>query len=267
MGRAEGKVVVVTGAAQGMGRAIGHTLVKEGAKVVFADMNEAGAEEAAAGAAEAFGGEAMGMAVDVRSREQTAAVVAAAADRWGRLDVMFNNAGVNRPQHFLETTRENWDFIMDVNGWGVLVGIQEAAKQMIRQGRSGEVAGKIVNTGSIVGKAGLDPNVVPYSVSKFGVAAMTQMAARELAQHDITVNSFAPGVVDTPLWETLDQQLMDLGVSEKKGQAMKDFSAGILKGRPATPADIVGLTTYLASPESDYMTGQTLMIDGGMVLL
>jgi len=266
MGRAEGKVVVVTGAAQGMGRAIGHTLVKEGAKVVFADMNEAGASEAAQAAADAFGGEAFGMAVDVRSREQTAAVIAAAVDRWGRLDVMFNNAGVNKPQHFLETTKENWDFVMGVNAWGVMVGMQEAAKQMIRQGRQGELAGKIVNTGSIVGKAGLDPNVVPYSVSKFGVAAMTQMGAREFAKHDITVNSFAPGVVDTPLWETLDEQLMELGVSDKKGQAMKDFSAGILRGRPATPADIVGVTTYLASPESDYMTGQTLMIDGGMVL-
>ena len=92
------------------------------------------------------------------------------------------------------------------------------------------------------------------------------MAANELAQHGITANSFAPGVVDTPLWETLDQQLVDLGVAEKKGQAMKNFSEGILRGRPATPADIVGLTTYLASPESDYMTGQTIMIDGGMVL-
>lgn len=265
MGRVEGKVVVVTGAAQGMGRAIAHTMVKEGAKVVFADMNESGAQEAAQAAADAFSGEAMGMALDVRSREQTAAVIKAAVDAWGRLDVMFNNAGVNRPQKFLETTKENWDFIMDINGWGVMVGMQEAAKQMIAQGRKGELAGKIINTGSIVGKAGLDPNVVPYSVSKYGVAAMTEMGAREFAAHDITVNSYAPGVVDTPLWETLDEQLMELGVSEKKGQAMKDFSAGILRGRAATPADIVGTALYLASSDSDYMTGQTMMIDGGMV--
>ena len=265
MGRVEGKVVIVTGAAQGMGRAIAHTLVKEGAKVVFADMNEAGAQEAAKAAAAAFSGEAMGLALDVRSREQTAAVIKAAVDAWGRLDVMFNNAGVNRPQKFLETTKENWDFIMDINGWGVMVGMQEAAKQMIKQGRTGELAGKIINTGSIVGKAGLDPNVVPYSVSKYGVAAMTEMGAREFAAHDITVNSYAPGVVDTPLWETLDEQLMELGVSEKKGQAMKDFSAGILRGRAATPADIVGTALYLASSDSDYMTGQTMMIDGGMV--
>jgi meso-butanediol dehydrogenase/(S,S)-butanediol dehydrogenase/diacetyl reductase len=265
MGRVEGKVVIVTGAAQGMGRAIAHTLVKEGAKVVFADMNEAGAKEAAQAAADAFSGEAMGLALDVRSREQTAAVIKAAVDAWGRLDVMFNNAGVNRPQKFLETTKENWDFIMDINAWGVMVGMQEAAKQMIEQGRKGELAGKIINTGSIVGKAGLDPNVVPYSVSKYGVAAMTEMGAREFAAHDITVNSYAPGVVDTPLWETLDEQLMELGVSEKKGQAMKDFSAGILRGRAATPADIVGTALYLASSDSDYMTGQTIMIDGGMV--
>jgi meso-butanediol dehydrogenase / (S,S)-butanediol dehydrogenase / diacetyl reductase len=267
MGRVEGKVVVVTGAAQGMGRAIAHTCVKEGAKVVFADMNDAGAREAAEAAVQAFSGEAIGMALDVRSRDQTAAVVAEAASRWGRLDVMFNNAGVNRPQKFLETTKENWDFIMDVNGWGVMIGMQEAAKQMILQGRQGELAGKIVNTGSIVGKAGLDPNVVPYSISKYGVAALTEMGAREFASHDITVNSYAPGVVDTPLWETLDEQLMELGVSDKKGQAMKDFSAGILRGRAATPADIVGTALYLASSDSDYMTGQTIMIDGGMVFL
>jgi len=223
MARVEGKVVIVTGAAQGMGRAIAHTMVKEGARAVFADRNELGANEAARAAAEAFGGEATGAALDVRDRKQTAAVVKAAAERWGRVDVMFNNAGVNRPQKFLETSKENWDFIMDINGWGVMVGMQEAAKQMIAQGRDGELAGKIINTGSIVGKAGLDPNVVPYSVSKYGVAAMTEMGARELARHDITVNSYAPGVVDTPLWDTLDEQLMELGVSEKKGQAMKDL--------------------------------------------
>lgn len=266
MGRVDGKVIVITGAAQGMGRAIGHTLVGEGGRVVFGDLNEEGANEAAEHAAKKFDGEAVGFKVDVTQRDQVRAMIAAAVDRWGRLDVMFNNAGVNRPQHFLETTEDNWHFIMNVNALAVLIGMQEAAKQMIAQDSDGEVAGKIVNTGSIVGRQGMDPNVAPYSVSKFGVWALTQMGAIELAKHGITVNSFAPGVVDTPLWEVLDEQLVELGVAEKKGQAMQDFSANILKGRPATPADIVGLTTYLASPESDYLTGQTIMIDGGMVL-
>lgn len=266
MGRVENKVVIVTGAAQGMGRAIGHKLVEEGAKVMFADMNLEGAEEAATYAAEKFSGEAAGFEVNVTDRDQVRDMVASAVDRWGRLDVMFNNAGVNRPQKFLETTEDNWHFIMNVNALGVLIGMQEAAKQMIAQDRKGEMAGKIINTGSIVGRSGMDPNVAPYSVSKFGVWALTQMGAIELAPHGITVNSFAPGVVDTPLWETLDEQLMELGVSNEKGQAMEEFAKNILKRRPATPADIVGTTTYLASPDSDYMTGQTMMIDGGMVL-
>lgn len=266
MARTEGKVIVITGAAQGMGRAIGHKLAHEGANVVFADMNEDGAKEAAEYAASKFGGQAMGYKVDVTKRDEVKGMIDATVEAYGRLDVMFNNAGVNRPQHFLETTEENWHFIMNVNALGVLIGIQEAAKQMIAQESQGEIAGKIINTGSIVGRVGMDPNVVPYSVSKFGVWALTQMAAKELAKHKITVNSFAPGVVDTPLWETLDEQLMELGVSDKKGQAMKNFAENILMARPATPADIVGTTTYLASPDSDYMTGQTIMIDGGMVL-
>lgn len=267
MGRVEGRSIIVTGAAQGMGRATATQLVAEGASVTFADLNEAKAKEAAEYAAKTHGGKAIGVAVDVRKRDQVKAMVEATVEAFGRLDVMFNNAGVNKPQKFLETTEDNWHFILDVNALGVMLGMQEAAKQMMAQGRRGEFGGKIINTASIVGRQGLDPNVAPYSVSKFGVVALTQMGARELAPHGITVNGFAPGVVDTPLWETLDEQLVELGVAEKKGQAMQNFSANILKGRPATPDDIVGTTTFLASPESDYMTGQIIMIDGGMVLV
>ncbi|MEJ2665497.1 MAG: SDR family oxidoreductase [Deinococcales bacterium] len=267
MGRVDGRVIIVTGAAQGMGRAAATKLVEEGASVTFADLDGDKARSAAEHAASASGGKAIAVAVDVRKRDQVRAAIDATVGAFGRLDVIFNNAGVNRPQKFLETTEDNWHFIMDVNALGVLIGMQEAAKQMIKQGRNGEFGGKIINTTSIVGRQGLDPNVAPYSVSKFGVVALTQMGARELAPHGISVNGFGPGVVDTPLWETLDEQLVELGVAQKKGEAMKNFSANILKGRPATPADIIGTTTFLASPESDYMTGQIIMIDGGMVLV
>ena len=104
-------------------------------------------------------------------------------------------------------------------------------------------------------------------MSKFGVIAITQAAARALAGHGITVNAFAPGVVATPLWDKLDKDLMDIGDSERPGQAMEEFSAGILQGRPADPADIAGTARYLASSDSDYLTGQVIMIDGGMVLV
>ena len=175
---------------------------------------------------------------------------------------MFNNAGVNKPMNFLDVTEENWDWIMQVNGLGVLIGMQEAAKQMIAQ-KSG---GKIINTASIAGRQGYD-NIAPYCASKFSVISLTQSGARALAKHNITVNGFAPGVVDTPLWEQLDKDLMELGVSERPGQAMQDFSAGILLRRAALPADITGTTTFLAAADSDYMTGQIIMIDGGMVLV
>jgi meso-butanediol dehydrogenase/(S,S)-butanediol dehydrogenase/diacetyl reductase len=189
------------------------------------------------------------------------AALDAFTDRTGRLDVMFNNAGFNKPMHLLDVTEENWRAIMDVNGLGTLIGIQEAAKRMIPQG-----SGKIVNTSSIAGRQGY-PSFAPYCASKFAVNALTQAAARGLAEHGITCNAFAPGVVATPLWTTLDEELMSIGDSERPGQAMEDFAAGILRGRAATPEDIVGTALYLASADSDYLTGQVIMIDGGMVLV
>jgi meso-butanediol dehydrogenase/(S,S)-butanediol dehydrogenase/diacetyl reductase len=260
-----GRSCIVTGAAQGIGRAIGEALLDEGADVCFADLNgEKAGEVAAANRQRASdgGGKATSARVDVSDRAQVQAMIGRAVAEFGKLDVMFNNAGVNKPMHFLEVTEENWDFIMRINGLGVLIGIQEAAKQMIKQG----TGGKIVNTASIAGRQGFD-NVAPYCASKFAVVSLTQSAARDLAQHNITVTGFAPGVVHTELWEVLDKDLMELGVSERPGQAMEEFSAGILRGRVATPADITGTTTYLASPASDYMTGQIVMIDGGMTLV
>ena len=265
MGSMTGRSTIVTGAAQGIGRAIGEALLDEGGDVCFADLNgEKAAEVAAANEQRAAGNGAkvLSATVDVTEREQVQAMIAKAVEAFGKLDVKFNNAGVNKPMNFLDVTEENWDFIMRINGLGVLIGMQEAAKQMIAQGSGG----KIINTASIASRSGYD-NVVPYCASKFAVLSMTQSAARDLAKHNITVTGFAPGVVHTEMWETLDQDLMDIGASERPGQAMEEFSANILRGRVATPADITGTTTFLASPASDYMTGQIVMIDGGMELV
>lgn len=265
MGVMTGRSTIVTGAAQGIGRAIGEALLEEGGDVCFADLNgEKAAEVAAANEERAAANDAkvMSATVDVTQRDQVQEMIAKAVETFGKLDVKFNNAGVNKPMNFLDVTEENWNFIMTINGLGVLIGIQEAAKQMIEQGHGG----KIINTASIAGRSGYD-NVVPYCASKFAVVSLTQSAARDLAKHDITVTGFAPGVVNTELWETLDKDLMEIGASERPGQAMEEFSEGILKGRVAVPEDIVGTTTYLASPASDYMTGQIVMIDGGMELV
>jgi meso-butanediol dehydrogenase / (S,S)-butanediol dehydrogenase / diacetyl reductase len=259
-GRVAGKGVVITGAGSGMGRVFALGLAAEGATVGVLDRDAAAAERVAAEVRSA-GGSALGLAADVSVRKQVAAALDRFVDHAGQLDVLFNNAGFNRPMHLLDVTEENWQAIMDVNALGTLIGIQEGARRMIPH-RSG----KIVNTSSIAGRQGY-PSFAPYCASKFAVNALTQAAARALAEHDITCNAFAPGVVDTPLWTQLDADLLEIGDAERPGQAMADFSAGILRGRPATPEDILGTALFLASADSDYVTGQVVMVDGGMVLV
>jgi meso-butanediol dehydrogenase / (S,S)-butanediol dehydrogenase / diacetyl reductase len=260
-GRVSGKACIVTGGAQGIGEAIGRGLAKEGASVVFADVNLGKAEEVAADVRKG-GGKAIALQVDVTKRDQVRALVDETVQEFGKLDVLFNNAGVNRPQDFLETSKENWQFILGVNALGVLIGMQEGAKQMIRQ----KTGGKIINTASVAARQGFE-NMAAYCASKFAVIALTQTAARHLARHGITVNGFSPGVVNTPLWEKLDEDLMQIGVSSRKGEAMTNFSASILLGRPATPQDIVPTALFLASSDSDYVTGQIMAIDGGQILV
>jgi meso-butanediol dehydrogenase/(S,S)-butanediol dehydrogenase/diacetyl reductase len=259
-GRAADLRIVITGAGSGMGRAFAIALAEQGAVVGVLDRDEAAAEKTTAEIT-GQGNQAMALRADVTSR----ADIVAAFDRFvadaGGLDVMFNNAGFNKPMRLLDVTEENWHAIMTVNALGTLIGIQEAAKRMIPQ-RSG----KIINTSSIAGRQGY-PSFAPYCASKFAVNALTQAAARGLAEYNITCNAFAPGVVDTPLWTQLDSDLMAIGDSGQPGEAMDAFSADILRGRPATPEDLVGTAMFLASADSDYLTGQVIMADGGMVLV
>ncbi|WP_101066639.1 SDR family oxidoreductase [Roseovarius salinarum] len=262
MSRVSGRSCIVTGAAQGIGRAIGEALLVEGADVCFADINGDKVAEVAEANRSRGPGKVTHARVDVTKRDQVRAMITHAVDLFGKLDVKFNNAGVNKPMNFLDVTEENWRFITDVNGLGCLIGMQEAARQFIRQGSFG----KIINTASIASRQGFD-NVAPYCASKWGVVSLTQSGARDLAKHDITVTGFAPGVVATEMWEQVDRDLMEIGAAERPGQAMEAFSAEILRGRVATPQDVTGTTTFLASKESDYMTGQIVMIDGGMTLI
>nr|WP_281373396.1 glucose 1-dehydrogenase [Kineococcus aurantiacus] len=257
----EGKVIAITGAGSGMGRAFAVALAREGAAVGVLDVDEAAARGTVEAVA-AAGGRALAASADVSRREQVSAALEQVTGELGDLDVMFNNAGFNRPMHLLDVTEENWRSIMEVNALGCLIGIQEAAKLMIAAGHGG----KIVNTASIAGRQGY-PNFAPYSASKAAVISLTQAAARGLAEHGITCNAFAPGVVGTPLWDRLDEDLLAMGVSQRPGQAMADFGSDILRGRVATPQDIAGTALYLASDDSDYLTGQVVMIDGGMVLV
>lgn len=252
------KRIVVTGAGRGIGAGIVRDLAEKGARVMVADLNA----EAAAAVARDIGGAARSCTVDVADRASTKAMIAATVEAFGGLDVMFNNAGISQTCPFMDVTDEDFDRIMAVNGRGVLIGTQEAARQMMAQ----KTGGKIINTCSIAGKQGY-PLFAHYCASKFAVAALTQAAARALAEHRITVNCFGPGVVRTELWEQLDREFIERGVTEKPDQAIDGFSESILLGRYSTPRDITGVTSFLASEASDYITGQTVMVDGGMVLI
>lgn len=257
----KGKSIIVTGGAQGLGEGIIRRLADEGARIVVADINGPKAETVAADLKEE-GHEAIAVKVDVAERAEVKAMVAQTVEAFGGVDVLFNNAGFNRPVPFFEVDEANFNSIVRVNTLGVLIGMQEVGKQMIAQGRGG----KIINTASVVGRQG-NPEFAPYCVSKAGVISLTQAGAREMAKHKITVNGIAPGVVVTPLWDGLEQDMIDKGVIKKKGEFIESFSADILVGYPAKPSDLAGITAFLASSESDYITGQIIMCEGGMILV
>ena len=257
--RLAGKVAIVTGAASGMGKAMARAYVREGANVVIADVNRAGAEAVADelnGGADGAG-RASAMTLDVRNRDQAQAVVDHAVATFGGLDILVNNAGIITIQPFLEITEADWDTAFDINCKGVLWCAQAAARQMIAQGRGG----KIINIASQAGRRG-EALVLTYCASKAVVISMTQSMALALAEHKINVNAIAPGVVDTPAWEQVDRrfaELTGLPVGEPKRRAV----ASIPLGRIQQPEDVTGMAIFLASSESDYITQQTFNVDGG----
>jgi len=263
--RLRGKNVLITGGAQGMGAAIGEHYAGQGANVCLGDINLDGAQAVAARINAAGNGKAIAVRLDVTSRQDNADAVAETVAAFGSLNVALLNAGVNKPLMFMDITEENWDLIMDINAKGMLFGMQEAARQMIAQGKD---AGpyKIINVGSIVSRqAFLD--VVPYSASKHVTLALINGGAKALVEHNITVNGYGPGVVRTELWEQLDKDLVKIGMFEEEGKSMDHLAQTmILMKRYSYPEDVVGTAAFLASPDSDYMTGQLLMIDGGMIM-
>lgn len=256
--RLEHRAVVVTGGASGIGEALCRGFAEEGAHVTVADLNDTAAR-ALAEEINDGGGRAIAVAMDVTERDQVRSGIERTVAEFGKLDAYFNNAGMNSPMKLLDVTEDNFNLIMRVNVWGVLVGMQEAAQQYLRQGS----AGKIVNTASIAGRTGF-PSFAPYSAAKSAVISLTQAGARAWGADKITVNGFAPGVVDTPLWVKLDEELEAIGEADGK---MDKLSSQIILGRPALPADIVPTGVFLAGPDSDYITGQIIPIEGGMILV
>lgn len=256
--------VLITGAARGMGAAVAEHYAEQGARVCVGDLNLDGCNQVVE-RIRAKDGEAIAVSLDVTKRDQMRNAVQATVDAFGSINVMLNNAGINTPMMFLDVTEDNWHKIMNVNALGCLIGMQEAAKQMIKQGRP-DKPDKIINVGSILSRQAFD-DVIPYSCSKHAVLAMINGGAKALVEHNITVNGYAPGVVRTELWEQLDKDLVAIGKFENHGEFMDQLAENmILMKRYSYPEDVIGTAAFLASHESDYMTGQLLMIDGGMVI-
>ena len=255
------RAIIVTGAGRGIGRAIASGLAAAGARLVIADIDPATTKAAAAEIRDA-GGTAIGIATDVTDRASIRQLIARSVAEYGRLDAMFNNAGIAQVKPFNDITEDDWHRVMDVNALSVLIGIQEASRQFIAQGGGG----KIINTASIAGKQGYEP-LAHYSASKFAVVALTQAAARAFGGDRINVNAICPGVVATDMWKLIDKGFKDEGLTSRDNEAFEGFSADILLGRPSRADDLVGVSVFLASAGSDYMTGQSLLVDGGMVLI
>jgi meso-butanediol dehydrogenase/(S,S)-butanediol dehydrogenase/diacetyl reductase len=261
MATPSGRTVLITGAASGIGAACARRLVADGARVLLADRDGEGAERLA----REIGQPAI--TADVTRREDIDRMVETAYRRWGRLDVLFNNAGIIQARPLLELTVADWDRMMDVNLKAVFFVLQAVARRMVEQEpmTGSELRGKLIQTASIAAYRGGLPYTVHYAASKAGVVSITRTAAQALAPHRITSNCICPGVVDTPLWATLDRDWNALE-GWPAGEAWKRRIAGIPLGRPETPNDVAGLVAFLASPDSDYMTGQAVNIDGGLVM-
>ena len=264
MGKLEGSVALVSGSGRGIGRAIALRYAREGAKVVVVDVDP-GSAKAVADEVQSLGAEADAFQVDVSDPKQSTAMVVRTVDRFGRLDVLVNNAGVMRVRPLLELTPEDWDFVNDVNARGLFFAVQAGARQMVRQAPldEGRPRGKIINTASIAGRIGR-PMFAAYGASKAAAISITQSAALALAP-DVTVNAICPGVVDTEMWRQIDHEWTQM---EKRpaGSAWQARISGIPMRRPETPEDLAGMAVFLASADSDYITGQSYHVDGGLVM-
>lgn len=254
----KGKVALVTGAGQGIGRAIALRLANDGGHIAIVDLNKE-KMEAVAEEVRALGRKATVFQADVTNRDEVFAAVDHAERELGGFDIIVNNAGIAQIQPVADITPEIFDKIMQVNVAGVLWGIQAAAKKFKERSQKG----KIISASSIAGHEGF-PMLGIYSATKFAVRALTQAAAKEFASDGITVNAYSPGIVGTDMWVEIDRRMAEITGAEI-GESYDKYVGGIALGRAQTPEDVAAFVSYLAGPDSDYMTGQAPMIDGGLV--
>lgn len=256
----EGRTVLITGAARGIGEATARWLAANGARLVLADVDGSAVEKLASELGQ------VAVAADVTRQADIERMVDEPYRRWGRLDVLFNNAGVIRVQPLLDVSEAEWDRVMNVNLRAVFFVLQASARRMIEQSPipGSDLRGKLIQTASIASYRGGSPTAAPYAASKAGVVSITRSAAQALSPYHITSNCVCPGAVDTPMWGQIDEEWSALQ-GWQRGEAWKRRTGIIPLGRPETAADVAGVVLFLAGPDSDYMTGQAINVDGGLV--
>ncbi|MDD2702470.1 MAG: 3-oxoacyl-[acyl-carrier-protein] reductase [Candidatus Omnitrophica bacterium] len=246
--RFKDKVVLVTGGARGIGRAIALLFAQEGADAVIWDVNEQESGKTCADI-EALGRKSLAMQVDVTNYKEVEGSVNKILDKFAKVDILVNNAGITRDGLLLRMNEADWDAVLNVNLKGPFNCTKAVSKVMIKQ-RSG----KIVNIASIIGIIG-NAGQANYAASKGGIIAFTKTAARELAARNITVNAVAPGFIQTEMTAKLSEEIRN------------KMQAQIPLGKLGEPIDVAQACLFLASKDADYITGQTIVVDGGMVMV
>lgn len=241
----DGKVALVTGASRGIGRVIAERLAASGARVTVTSRSE---ESAVAAAGELPGEGHLGVGCDVADRESVDALLKRIDDEVGPLEILVNNAGVTKDNILVRLGDDDWDIVLDTNLKGAFLVIRAAARGMMRR-RSG----RIINITSVVGLTG-NRGQVNYAASKAGLVGLTKSVAKELASRNVLCNAVAPGFIETDM------------TSEMTDAAREALHEEIALGRLGLPEDVAGVVAFLAGPDARYMTGQVLVVDGGMVI-
>ncbi|HYB42010.1 MAG TPA: glucose 1-dehydrogenase [Candidatus Methylomirabilis sp.] len=249
------RVAIVTGAGNGIGRAIAAGLAGAGARVAAVDIDPTAAEAAAA----AVGGGALAVAADVGDTAAVDRMVRQVVEMFGRIDILVNNAGVTRRAYIMDLTEADWDRIMRVNGKGVFFCLQRVAREMIPRRR-----GVVVNIASIAGKGYAGTSNAIYAASKGAVIGLTRIAALQLAPHNINVNAICPGTTVTALSEAnLRDRAREQGLSVE--EMARRRNSAIPLGRPNDPKDVAALAVFLAGDGARNITGQSFNVDGGLI--
>ena len=245
--RLENKVALITGGARGIGQAIAMTFAREGADIVVADVNLEIAQKTASDI-EGLGRKAMALAMDVTNYEIVEEGINKILDKMGKVDILVNNAGITKDNLILRMSQADWDAVINVNLKGTFNCIKAVSRPMVKQ-RSG----RIISIASIIGLMG-NPGQANYAASKAGIIALTKTVAKELASRNINANAVAPGFIQTEMTAKLSEEIK------------KKMLEAIPLGKLGTPEDVANVCLFLASAESNYITGQTITIDGGMVM-